>query len=61
MQQMMHKRLKDKQHTLSYWNKTKKYLIQLNFQGYDSSVVEDSLEARNINDELEKFYQKIKR
>lgn len=25
-----------------------------------SSVVEDSLEARNINDELEKFYQKSK-
>ena len=52
-------RLKDKQHTLSYWNKTKN-IYTINFQGYDSSVVEDSLEARNINDELEKFYQKSK-
>ena len=51
-------RLKDKQHTLSYWNKTKN-IYTINFQGYDSSVVEDSLEARNINDELEKFYQKL--
>lgn len=52
-------RLKDKQHTLSYWNMTKN-IYTINFQGYDSSVVEDSLEARNINDELEKFYQKSK-
>ena len=52
-------RLKDKQHTLSYWNKTKN-IYTINFQGYDSSVAEDSLEARNINDELEKFYQNQK-
>ena len=49
-------RLKDKQHTLSYWNKTKN-IYTINFQGYDSSVAEDSLEARNINDELKNFYQ----
>lgn len=52
-------RLKDKQHTLSYWNKTKN-IYTINFQGYDSSVAEDSLEARNINDELKNFYQKSK-
>lgn len=52
-------RLKNKQHTLSYWNKTKN-IYTINFQGYDTSVAEDSLEARNINNELEKFYQKSK-
>lgn len=46
-------------HTLSYWNKTKN-IYTINFQGYDSSVAEDSLEARNINDELKNFYQKSK-